>query len=277
MFSSITFWKKSAVRCYFITGTGRCGTLLMSKLLSLGSNTRCDHERSIKYDKMKGAYLTGDRGDLHREIDTVIQPQVKLFNRRGKSYGESSGLMYLAFDELYRRYKGKAKFVLLTRDPAEFVRSALARGFFDGDHPNPVEHIRAKDNTDIGQRWEQISPFEKCLWYWNVVNMLIYDFFRTLPRELWKIQPIEQLDTKACYELYEFLHIKGFNERAVDELLSKRINATPGRGDERYLNPYATGLRVGEWPTWSPDQKSAYGKWINPIVGNFYPSAFLRF
>jgi hypothetical protein len=271
MFGSIEFLRPSKIRCYFITGTGRCGTMLVSKLLSIGKNTHCDHENSICYRKMTPAYLTGNMGSLYEEIETIIEPLVKSHNRRGLSYGESSGLMYLAFKKLYRRYGKKARFILLTRHPEGFVESALARGFFDPTHPYALEHLRARPATEIGQRWETTSPFEKCFWYWNLVNSMIYDFFCTLPNELWKVQPIEKLDVTACQELYNFLQIEGFDEKAVKKLLSKRINATPGKGNNEHVNPMSKIISIGERSTWNVSQQLAYSRWAQPLMQILYP------
>jgi hypothetical protein len=271
MFGSMKFLKTSKIRCYFVTGTGRCGTMLVSKLLSLGKNTHCDHEKSIRHSKMTPAYLTGNLESLYEEIETIIEPLVKSHNRQGLSYGESSGLMYLAFEELYRRYGKKARFILLTRHPEGFVKSALARGFFDPAHPHALEHLRARPATEIGQRWETTSPFEKCLWYWNLVNSMIYDFFCTLPNELWKIQPIEKLDVKACQELYNFLQIDGFDKQVINNLLSKRINASPGIGDGKYVNPKSLPMSLEDRSTWDINKQTAYNRWAIPLLEVFYP------
>lgn len=271
MLGWINFLKPKKVCCYFITGTGRCGTMLFARLLSLSSNSHCDHERSIRYSKMKPAYLSGNMAPLYEEIGSIIKPQVKTYNKKGLTYGESSGLLYLAFKELYRRYGTKTRFILLTRHPEGFVRSALARGFFDPCHPNSLEHLRAKPNTAIGNRWKKTGPFEKCLWYWDLVNSMICDFFSSLPSELWKIQPIEKLNIEVCRELYQFLELDGFNKKEVKELLSTRVNATPNGGDHRSLNPWSLHMKIGDRSTWDQDQNFAYETWAVPLAKKLYP------
>jgi hypothetical protein len=271
MIGAFRFLRPLNIRCYFITGTGRCGTMLVSKLLSLGRNTQCDHEKSIIYTKIKQAYLTGEMEPLHEEIGTVIEPLVKSHNRKGMIYGECSGLMYLVFEELYRRYGKRARFVLLVRHPEEFVRSALARGFFDPQHPHALEHLRARPDTDMGKRWETASPFEKCLWYWNLVNGMLYNFFCCLPDNLWKIQQIEKLDVESSRELFEFLQVDGFNEKDVQEMLSVRINATPVAGHEGDVNPWSSSVNLGSRSSWDQTKLSAYEKWAKPLSEIFYP------
>jgi len=273
MFNAEFLGKSLKVGCYFLTGTGRCGTMLISKILDLGKNTRCYHEHSIKYDKMKSSYLSNDYKSLYEEIDTVINPLVSELNQKKMSYGESSGLIYLAFEELYRRYGKKARFLLLTRHPEGFVQSALARGFFDPDHPYPLEHVRARPSSEIGSRWDEISPFEKCLWYWYFVNSMIYNLFLKMPEKLWKIQPIETLDIISCKNLYKFMAIEGFEDRKkeIQELLSVRINASPGLGDNSSLNPWSVQMSLGDISTWEPDQKQIYEKWTTHLRKLLYP------
>ena len=249
--------------------------MLVSRLLSLGQNTHCDHECSIQYSKMKPAYLTGDMGHLYEEIDAIIEPRTTSHNRKGRIYGESSGLLYLAFDELYRRYGKEARFILLTRRPDTFVRSALARGFFDPDHAHCLEHLRPHPTTEIGKRWETANPFEKCLWYWDFVNGLVYDFFLTLPEGLWKIQPIETFDISACQQFYRFLEIEGFEKKRepIKNLLSVRINGTPGLGDDRQRNPWSVPMMVGDRSTWDTNQQEAYDRWTKRLFGILYPES----
>ena len=247
--------------------------MLLSRLLSLGSNTHCDHERSVVHSKMTRAHLSNEYSAMYEEIEEVIQPLVASHNKRGMIYGECSGLLYFVFGELHRRYGGRARFVLLTRKPDGFVRSALARGFFDPDHPHALEHLRAHPTTEIGQRWDATSPFEKCMWYWGLVNGMVYEFFHTLPKDLWRIQRIEELDIAACRELYGFLRIDGFDESAVERLLSLRVNATPGLGDERDVNPWSHPLAVGEPATWSRAQRSAYRRWAEPLCKVLYANS----
>lgn len=249
--------------------------MLVAKVLSLGENSLCDHERSIRYAKMKAAYLSGEMASLCEEIDSIIDPMVRAHARKGMIYGESSGLLYLVFEELYRRYGDRARFVLLTRKPDAFARSALARGFFDPAHPYPLEHLRARPATEIGGRWDAATPFEKCLWYWDLVNGMVTDFFQRLPDGLWRIQPIETFNLSSCGQLYEFLGIEGFDKkkREIRDLLSVRINATPGQGNGDQVNPWSQEVTLGGISEWNCQQREIYERWTRRLLGKLYPVA----
>ena len=273
MFNLLKFRKPPKINCFFVTGTGRCGTMLVSTLLSLGDNVHCNHERSSLYQIIKDAYLTGNMSPLFKEIDASIRPMVKSYNRKSITYGESSGLLYLALKELHRRYGDDVRFILLIRKPDAFVRSALARGFFNPEHPHALEHLRALPTTEIGQNWATTTPFEKCLWYWDLVNGMVFDFFQTLPSEMWRIQPIETFDISSCGHLYEFLEIAGFDEKKqqIQEILSTRINATPNLGDDRHLNPWSLPMTTGEMSTWNSDELEIYERWTKRLLPILYP------
>ncbi|MGK7346167.1 MAG: hypothetical protein ACNS63_10220 [Candidatus Nitrospinota bacterium M3_3B_026] len=151
---------------YFVTGTGRCGTMLLSRLLSFGENTRCVHERSVRTDLMKEAYHAGSMSLFHKEVGRSTRPLVEESNANGLSYGECSGHLYFLFPEIFREFGGdRVKFVLLVRRPDTFVASALARGFFDDTHPHGLEHVRPPKASEIGRAWDSMTPFDKCLWY----------------------------------------------------------------------------------------------------------------
>jgi hypothetical protein len=262
---------RSRVKCYFLTGTGRCGTMLLSQILGTGTNTHCDHERSACYAKLRDAYLEEDYSVLNAEIQHVIEPLVKSHNDRGMSYGESSGLLYMMYEELYRRFGAAARFVLLVRRPEDFAPSALARGFFDPNHPYPLEHIRARKNTDIGMKWDTVTPFEKCLWYWREVNLIVMKFFSKIEAHLWRLVRVEDLSVESCRELFEFLGVQGFEAARVKSLLEVRLNATPGIATNAIENPRSQPRSVGGRETWTWEQNEAYRRWIDPIVRDFYP------
>jgi len=263
--------KESQVRCYFLTGTGRCGTMLLSRILNTGSNTHCDHEKSACYAKLRDAYLNDDYSSLNAEIQSVVEPLVQSHNQSGIIYGESSGLLYMMYQELYRRFGTAARFILLVRRPEDFVVSALARGFFDPSHPYSLEHIRARQDTDIGMQWDSVTPFEKCLWYWREVNSIVMSFFSRIDSRLWRVMRIEDISVDSCSELFDFVGIQGFDATRVKSLLEVRVNATPGTETNEIANPRSRPRTVGGSPNWTAEQQEAYKRWIEPVVRDFYP------
>lgn len=260
------------ISCFFITGTGRCGSLLLSKVLNCSNVTECHHERSIDTRKMKKAYMKNKIEILRRSLERNLIPEVKRCNASGKIYGECSGHLYPIFEELYRRYENTARFVLLVRHPVNFVRSALARGFFSPGHPNALEHVVPPKDTAIGEEWQNVTSLEKCAWYWAMVNGRIYGFFLCLAPDLYRIVRIETISVEVIRNLYDFFGLNDFDQAKpmIEELISVRHNASPGQGDERNANPFSKHVEIGPKETWDPTQVDAFEKHVLPLEKAFY-------
>ena len=260
--------------CYAVTGTGRCGSMLVQRLLALSAETECVHEQSVRYDKLAGAYLAEGPADLYAELDDPYGARVTAANAAGRSFGEVSALMFLCVPELARRYGDRARFVLLTRRADTFADSALARGFFDPAHPHPLEHLRPRPGTDLERRWRDARPIEKCLWYWQVVNGAVLAAFDALPRAQQLVLPIEAFDLEAAARLYAFLGLEFAGVRArADALLGRRINGTPGVGAAEDANPWSVAGSLAGLDAWPAADRDAYDRWARPLMRRLYPDA----
>lgn len=149
------------VRAYFITGTGRCGTKLFAKLFSLSNITVCEHEEVFRHESMLRFYMDSNQKYYIEDIKNALLPRIKSCVQKGKSYGVSSTFVCLAVPLLYSLFGESVRFVLLVRKPEEFVRSALARGFFDKKHPNACIQILPNPANEVFKIWNYITPFEK--------------------------------------------------------------------------------------------------------------------
>ena len=258
--------------CFFATGPGRCGTLLLSKVLDCSEMVLCNHEHSINTGLLKRSFQKKKPDILVKDTNSILYPTIRGCNNSGQIYGESSGHLYPLFPELFRRYEFSTRFILLTRNPESFIRSALARGFFSPDHPHELEHVIPPRDTEIGSRWKETTPFEKCAWYWAMVNGMVYNFFLTIPDSLYKIVRIEDMSIELVEELYDFLRIPDFKKirTAIEKLLSERHNASPGQGDERFLNPFSKKILLGPRSTWNTDQLSAFQRHTEPMSNILY-------
>jgi hypothetical protein len=264
-----------AADCYIVTGTGRCGTMLVQRLLALSGATTCVHEQSVRYAKLADAYLAETPATLYGELDAPFGRCVTEAHGLGRSFGEASALMFLCVPELARRYGARVRFVLLARRAEDFVRSAIARGFFEPAHAHPLEHVRPGPETDLGRRWDEASPVEKCLWYWQLVNGTVLTAFDRLPAPQCAVQTIETFDIDACERLYAFLGLPDF-ESVRDQaaaLLGRRINGTPGLGDEADANPWSVAAALDALDTWSASDREAYRTWAAPLMQRLYGSA----
>jgi|19_taG_2_1085344.scaffolds.fasta_scaffold00724_10 hypothetical protein len=228
---------------YFITGTGRCGTMLLSRLFSLGENSHCDHESHFRHQSLLHYYRgNGEMTSFREDIEHSLIPTLKEHGRNGKNYGVSSGHLYFAIPELVQRFGTSAKFILLIRKPEAFVQSALARGFFNPSHPHACMQLYPHPRDEIYPHWATTTPFERCLWYWELVNSFVLNEFQKLPDSQVHIVRIEDLNAEKAMDLCNFIGATDILEDRVKELLSYRINATPDAGDKIEVNPYSHQL-----------------------------------
>lgn len=257
---------------FFLSGTGRCGTMLLSRILSLGENAHCDHEGSIDVAKLTEAYETGRFDALADDVARNIVPRAAEFRRQGVSFGISSAHLFPVLPALDRHF-GEARFVLLVRRPDTFVASALARGFFDSSHPNGFQLLRPPPGEKTRESWHAMLPFERCLWYWTHVNGEVLKFLRGLPSDRWRMQRIEDLDLEAVCALFEFLDLRGFErvEDAVRKLLRTPINATPQPGEEGEWNPFSRHDTLPTMDEWSVDRRGRLAEFCRPLVDELYP------
>lgn len=261
------------VAAYFITGTGRCGTMLLSQVLSEGTNTHCNHEHSIQTLTMKDAFYSGDYSRLHADSLATLGQLVGEHGSAGRSYGECSSHLFPIVPELARQFGSRVRLALIVRRPDTFVGSALARGFFDPSHPRPCEHVRPSPATAMGANWAGCSPFEKNLWYWNLVNSTVLDAFAKLPPQQTTIIRMEDVGIEEVRRLFTFFGLTGFEEReaAIRSRLGVRVNASPGQGDDRSLNPWSQEIAVRDISSWSAAERDALQRYAGPLARRLYP------
>ena len=260
----------SKVKCYFITGTGRCGTKLFAKLFSLSKNSVCEHEKLFRHISMVKFYRDNDCGSYLDDINSHVVPKVESYAQRDKSYGISSGHLYFSIYYLYRVFGRSARFILLVRRPEEFVRSALARGFFDPDHPNSCIQIFPNPADDMFDKWDVTSPFEKCLWYWRLVNQFVLYGLRRMPKDIYKIVRIEDVNVGLVKQLCEFLELSDIRTEAIEATLAQRVNASPCLGDERDVNQMSLPITFEPIEKWNDFQLSLLEKYTGELREQLY-------
>jgi hypothetical protein len=115
-----------------------------------------------------------------------------------------------------------------------------------------------------------MSAFEKCLWYWNMVNELILNIFSNLNPNIYHIVNIEKINVKTVKALCEFLELNDISEDLIEQVLSKRVNASPGEKDIRSVNPYATQKTLEPFIKWNALQKMQLREYVGNLRTKLY-------
>jgi hypothetical protein len=235
----------------FVLSTGRCGTALLTSILSRSHRLRVEHapQPELEYvssvvhrdgvseDAQKIALLAA-RFDLFF-LDTFL---------RGRIYVETNNRITL-FAPGLATLLPNAKFIHLVRDPADFVRSGMRRGYYQEGF---VQHQRL-DGSKL-PAWHSYSRLEKIAWEWNEINRLTEEFKAHVdPHRVLTINS-ETLysDPAITCVVFDFLGIcNPFSGEKGARLLAKLL-AKP-------LNKQRTGC-FPKYSQWGDSDKAAFLK-----------------
>jgi hypothetical protein len=161
--------------------------------------------------------------------DTVAvarDPAVFSAYRRGKIFFESNNRLTFLADALAEHYP-QSRFILMTRDPIGFVRSAVDRGYYTG-HRWDYARILPRRGDPVAARWKHMTQVERCVWLWKATNQLCLDFVERVDPSRSFFLKSEVLfggDDGVIERLFQFVGAneapRGGRARAV---LSQRLN-----------------------------------------------------
>ncbi|GEM_PF-5201734 len=262
--------------CFFITGTGRCGTMLLARLFDRATNGVCEHETIFRHESMIAYHARADAGEYDRDIRKALMLRVERERAAGTIFGVSSGHCHFAIPRLHERLGEGARFVLIIRKPEDFVRSALARGFFDPAHPSHCEQILPNPADPIASRWDEANPLEKCLWYWSLVNGMAIANVETLPPHLWRILRMEDFSPETLCDLAAFLGLEGITGELAADALSRGVNISPGGERSGEVNPHSLPPTLGAIDTWTDQQVVLLEHYCGRLRSHWYGTTAAR-
>jgi Sulfotransferase domain len=249
---------------YFILSTGRSGTTTISKLLSSSCNSICLHEPEPALILESSQYRYNEiRG---RKIRNILLKTRKNINKE-KIYGESNQCLSLIIPVLKDTFPN-AKYIWLIRNGMDVVASTMQKQWYTGHSENnnkyenctPIEklwidgRIRAdKCGRMEKEKWNSISRFEKCCWYWSYVNEIIESDLKFLIKsEYFNIIKLEELE-QGLMELMKWLELKSESLPLIE------IHNSAKR------EPY-------HWSIWNNTEKEIFNYWCGHYMDRFYPN-----
>ena len=184
----------------FLLSTGRCSTQSITTQLQ-----KEDLGLIVEHEPIKWKYRPRDVFRNIDECDRVIsevpevRQQIELIDHvieRGDRY-VSTGWPAFAWAEYFEdRWKEKASFVALTRNPLDFMASMLTHGFFtdrdDGFQSHAIIHATDKHAyyKKFKDSYKYFTPAEKCLIHWMEVNKYIVDFCQKREAQIFRYEEI---------------------------------------------------------------------------------------
>ncbi len=240
---------------FFVLSAGRCGTMSLAHLLDTANNARVWHHPQP--DPIKESLLAywGDidkREAFWKARSQVIQNTWS----EGLIHGETDLLMTPFCDVLAKEIPG-SKFLVLVRDPRDFVRSGMRRNYYYG-HPWDFGRLKPREGSQELDEWNNLDQFEKICWLWNQTYETINGIVSQIEEDRVLILRFEDLiaDTDKVGEIFKFLGLEGFDETRIEQILSTKFNAQPGGGFPSSEN-------------WSPEQRDRLWEICGPVAGTF--------
>ncbi len=196
-----------------ITGTGRCGTATLARIL--GGH----HEFRVQYLLEKYFLRADPFSDPFRDIQKRIEAMLDLHQGIERATFIDSSNLYIHFIDAIYLLDPSAKFILLVRNGKDFVRSAHSRGWHEHNQCGTVP----PHDDPYFSRWNSMTPLQKNAWIWVYRNGKALQGLKKVPEEnkmILKIEDIKKEDTHDRLEVFSGIKL---NEAEPSE----RINANP--------------------------------------------------
>ena len=214
-------------KAFFVLSAGRCGTLTLTHLLATASNARVWHHPQP--DPIKEALLAyWGRIDKRKEFWKARYPIIHKTWPEGLIHGETDLLM-TPFCDIITKEIPDSKFIILVRDPRDFVRSGMRRNYYHG-HPWDFGRLRPQEDTEDFESWSKLDQFGKVCWLWNKTYENINQIITRIEKDRVITVRFEDLvaGTEKTEEIFNFLSLEGFDDRKIQELISHKFNAQVG-------------------------------------------------
>jgi hypothetical protein len=235
---------RQTLRPVFVLSTGRCGTKWLTDLLRHSRQLRVNHS---DYPELIRQGVLAYRGyasnpEMFQEIVRACRDgYLAQAHSLGQLYVETNNRITFLAPAVKRVYPG-ARFIHLVRHPADFVRSGLRRGWYEG-----VAHDEGRIvNLDDPDGWQGLTGLERIAWLWNETNRFIESFLaeQPAPDKLTVLSEAMFTDEAVSREIIEFIGATDLVDKDIEKVLRRRVNVQKG------------GRKVNRYEEWSEEEKT---------------------
>jgi hypothetical protein len=220
------------------TGTGRCGTQFLARLLKLSPGVATRHDpnpfnatfhRYAKWFNLPidpSGFLSIKRHELDEDL---VSAQLSV---------HSSAHMALSIEELYQHFQ--CKVIMLYRHPADVVNSYLGKGYyaeevvFATSQQAPGYHAvgsqphhffgRLLPRPDYLESWKKLTRVGKVAWMWATINYEMERQSTSINQTHLFTSRLEDFDYNRYTQLCAFLGIDCIQSGAFQDLRQSRPN-----------------------------------------------------
>lgn len=167
-----------------ILSAGQCGTeWLASGIRSMYPQLEVEHEPIGALYKPRSFFRCYDDPETILEVPEVAR-HVERIEQAENPYVETGWPLFAALPLLARRLGSRLRVVHLTRHPVPTALLHLASGHYaDSERDDPYSSLAtlgARDRNVFQSYytgcWEQLTPYERCLFWWTEVNLFAIEF-----------------------------------------------------------------------------------------------------
>ena len=225
------------VPCVFVLSTGRVGTVALTRLLDLSPQIYALHEPSpALLMASRHAYQAGDTQTKEPErwdlvIDAARAEMVWHAHRMRQVYAETNNRMTFLAPTLARFFP-ESKFVLLHRDPVEFVQSVVRRGTYGSNSWDDYRISPLPSDPHAGS-WDAMTQAQKAAWLWRATHEFSLEFLDTLPDTRKLTVPSRDLFSGNMAAIEAIFHLAGVEvppRKKIDGTLARRWNEGKANG-----------------------------------------------
>ena len=246
-------------RPVFILSTGRCGTLLLTRLFQCVPGVLCYHnpypelvyvgrkayeEGTESFESYKTAFFAA-RFELM--ADSVI---------RNKRFIETNHHVTFFAPHIQALFNN-ALYVHLVRHPGDFIRSGILRQYYQGQYSD-IGRIHPLDEATKGA-WDDMAPYEQCAWLWNETNRYIEVFKESCVAEQIITVKAEDLFEKpeTVAAILRHCRLPPIKRDIVKSILCRPLNVQADKGTVLHYSKWSD-QRKDQVRRWTPI-RSLYG------------------
>lgn len=254
---------------FFIVSCARSGSTSLARILDMADNGICAVEPSPNLNVETREMMEGRLRDPLALVRRIIIPRVHDGLCRNEIYGEKNVTYGPFIPYIYQELA--CRFVFIKRDGRDVVRSLMdwhnhkfgtiyreckEPGDLSGEalssaaglpvHLDTSDYSRPRPMRGelLYDKWETLSRFEMCAYYWQKINNLYLDQLSRIPAEAWITLDYTSPTPEDLRRVIEFLKLKGISREAIESALSERINSLKQRG----INAEREFPRWTDWP-----------------------------
>jgi hypothetical protein len=207
----------------FVLSTGRSGSKLIVNLLNLSDNVTAYHEPRpmLQYFSNYAYHHQQEEEILCNMINAARMELVLEVFIKNQIYVESNQCLTFFAPVIAQLFK-KSKFVHLIRNPGDFVRSAVRKGWHKNDSIWESGRVKMGDK----EQWAQMDQIERLSWLWMTTNQFIEDFKTKVHKSrafTLKFEDLVQKE-KTVKKLLKFIDCHHIAPEKIEQIQRTKIN-----------------------------------------------------